>query len=145
MSIVTEAQVQQWLEATKLTIDDVDDELESTAKGIVLSSLSSQYDVTTWIDVSTTPKLVQQVISMFIAAWEYNRAYSEDATNSSSYSAWLEKKAYTLLAGINSGANDLPEVPGFSSTNAPSFYPGDYSLDANGCPEEAKFTMNARY
>ena len=145
MNIVSEAQVQQWLESTKLTINDVDDELESTATSIVFSSLSQSFDTTTWIDENTTPKLVQQVISMLVAAWIYNRAYSEDGTTVSSYSKWLEDKAMALLAAIGSGTVDLPEVPGFVTSSSPSFYPMDNSVDENGELEASKFRMKARF
>lgn len=153
--VVTLPEVQQWLESTKMTLATVDTELAESARLMAFSDISSAYDTSTWVDSLTTPKLVRAVISMLVAAWEYQRAYSEeDGTN---YGDKLEARAMLLMQGIAAGTTELEELPGVgSSSGSPVFYPDDstgYSeiYNANdvliGLPgsEDIKFTMAAKY
>lgn len=147
MSVVTEQQVQQWLGSYKITIDDVDDELENTAKTQVFSALSSRYSTSEWVSYATTPKLVQQVISMLIAAWLYARIYSEDDVSISSYATSLEARANALLQSIANGQMLLAEVEAVvKTTDGPSFYPMDNSVEDDGyTPVGPKFGMGSVY
>lgn len=126
MAHVTQPEVQSWLEATKLTISTVDAELEATAAVTVFGALTHDYDTTTWTDSTTTPAIVRKVIAMFVAAWTYNRQYSEDAPDGNAYANWLEAKANMLLQGLIAGTIDIIEVPGVPvSIGTPTFYPDD--------------------
>lgn len=153
--VVTLAEVQQWLESTKMTLTTVDTELAESARVLAFSDISSAYDVSTWISPTSTPKLVRAAISMLIAAWEYQRAYSEE--DGSNYGDKLEIRARLLIEGIAGGTTILEELPGEgTTTTSPEFYPDDstgYSdiYDANdnliglAGSEDIKFTMGARY
>ena len=126
MAHVSLAAVQGWLERTKLTIPQYDPQLESTAANIAIGTLADVYDVTLWIDEASTPALVRDVIAMLVAAWTYNRAYSEEDPDGSGYAMWLEAKAMALLAGIKDGTIDLAEIPGVAaSSGSISFLPND--------------------
>lgn len=123
--VVTQAKVQQWLEATKLTLSSIDPELAESAREVAFSTLVNSYDTTVWVDSDTTPKLVQSAISMLIAAWIYTRAYSEEG-GEATYGNDLEQKAYALLNGIASGEISLEEYPGVGATSETiSFLPDD--------------------
>lgn len=124
-TVVTLSKVQQWIEQTKLSLDSIDPELAESAREIAFSTLVNSYDTTIWVDVSTTPKLVQSAISMLIAAWEYNRAYSEEG-GLATYGNDLEDKALALLNGIADGQIALEEYPGVGAlAETISFYPDD--------------------
>lgn len=126
-AVVTVAEVQSWLEVTKLTIADFDAELESTAQATAFGVLGDVFDTSTWVSPATTPVLVRKAIAMLVAAWTYNRQYSEEDPDGSAYARWLEEKAYALLEGIKSGDIDLVEVPDNVAAIAGtiSFYPDD--------------------
>lgn len=140
MPVVTLDDVQQWLERTKLTLTAYDPKFEETARTTAFGRLSAAYDVTGWSDAASTPLLVRHVIAMYVAAWTYNRAYSE-VDGTSEYATWLESKADALLEGIVSGRIDLAEVAGLSaSAGGPSFYPND-TTEFDGTGNEIKFKM----
>lgn len=123
--VVTLSQVQQWLEQTKLTVTSIDVDLAESAREVAFSTLVNDYDTTQWVDSTTTPKLVQNAISMLIAAWIYNRAYSEEG-GAATYGDDLEAKAYTLLGGITDGTIALEEYPGVGAVaETVSFFPDD--------------------
>lgn len=125
-AVVTLGEVQGWLEVTKLTIAAFDAELENTAQVMAFGMLSDIYDTGAWTSPDNTPVLVSKAIAMLVAAWTYNRQYSEEDPSGNAYALWLEQKAYALLEGIKQGDIDLPEVPGIAaSAGTVSFYPDD--------------------
>lgn len=132
MAVISLAEAQQWLEATKLTIATLDSELELTAERQVFGQLATQYAVSGWVDNATTPALVREVVAMYYAAWYYRRQYSEDSETEAWYSNWLEGEADELLQSIASGTTILPEVPvPLNDASIPSFYPDDASTAIN--------------
>lgn len=153
MPHISTQDVQQWLESTKLSVSSVDVELEKTASSVVFSTLAETYDVTLWTDEAATPVLIQSIISMMVAAWVYNRQYSEDDPDGSGYAMWLLNYAKELLNGVKAGSLDLLEVPGVSaSSGEPAFMPTDSTgstqqYDARGAAiggaysEDIKFRM----
>jgi len=132
MALVTLAQVQQWLEQSKLQLSAIDAELADTARDVTFAALVNSYTTSTWVSTATTPRLVRSVISMLVAAWEYQRAYSEDAGDAL-YGIELERKAMALLAGISAGTTTLEEYPGVGA-NAETL--GFYPDDATGALED---------
>lgn len=140
--IVTEAAIQQWLESTKLTITSIDQELELSAQSTVFSQVSSRYDTSGWVDVSTTPPLIRSVVSMFIAGWIYNRAYSEATQDSNSWGNYLLSSAALIISGIVNGAVDIPDQdPDLSPLAQPIFFPDDASTQSDPDNFGIKFTM----
>lgn len=126
MPIVTEPELQAWLEETKLDVPSVDEQLDATARDEVFGALSNVYDVTGWVDTATTPSLVRRIMAMLIAAYLYRRQYSEDSDENPGYAVWLEGKAMALLAGVMDGSIDLTDVDVDPSTTAlPTFWPND--------------------
>lgn len=125
MAVVTLAQVQQWLESTKLTLSSYDTELELTAERRVFAEAAQSYDVSGWVGTSTTPVLIQEIIAMFTAAWTYQRQYSEDSETGSWYVTWLEGKAQSLLDSVSKGLIDLLDTTQIPSSDSPVFWPTD--------------------
>lgn len=143
--------VQPWLESTKLTLepDDILDE-EPIASELVRSKLSSRLDVSTWVDVSTTPTLVKQMIGMLVAAWRYNKHYSEsDEDAGNPYANKLERMVLGtppdfedgLIYDILNGTIDLLDVTeDLTETGTIAFYPDD-TVGVEYPEEAARFTM----
>lgn len=153
MAHVTLPEVQQWLEATKLTLSSLDPALEDSAFTVVSSMLDRRYDTTVWVDSTTTPSLIRKIISLLIASWTYERQYSEESTGSSSYSTALEDSAMSLIAGLTEGSIDIVGVvPTNETSQQPAFLPTDdtgltqrvdglgFYLGVPG-DEDIKFTM----
>jgi hypothetical protein len=128
MPNVSRDEVQAWLENTRAHLDDLEDELEVSIATQVLSRLAHSYDITVWTTPETTPQLVRTIIAMKYASWYYQRSYSEDSDTANDYALLLNANAETLIEGIISGANKLPEVEGVANPetlNQPTFYPND--------------------
>jgi hypothetical protein len=134
-TVVTQTEVQQWLDETKCKIESVDPALAETYTDIVFGSLALVYDISVWVDTDTTPQLVRKVISMLIAARTYKRQYSEEVFNTQgeSYGDNLESYANSIISGLVTKAI---EIPGTQATDTgeedPSFYPND-AAGKTGC------------
>lgn len=141
MAVITLPEVQAWLETTKMQLADFDDEFEETARAMVFGKLEATYDTVGWTDNTNTPALVRKAIAMYVAAWTYNRQYSEEDPDGSGYAKWLIGMADQLVEGISTGNVDLPEVPaGAEPVSAPSFYPDD-TVGLLEPEEKARFTI----
>lgn len=144
MAYLTVAEVQTWIEESKLTIEAVDSGLESVANSKVMTRLSAVYDTSSWLDEASTPLLVRQVMAMFVAAWYYRRQYSEDTDATPSYADWLEGLANSLLDDL---ANLVVTIPGVAVIagvdSGPDFYPRDTNYDEYGrVTDEPAFRMS---
>jgi hypothetical protein len=127
MAHISLEEAQAWLDNNKLTLDEVDSELEEAAVAVAFSALSTRFDTTVWTDDTDTPSLVRKVIAMLHTAWYYNRAYSEEADETPAYGRWLESLATSLLGGLAGGSIDVdPDSEDDRGSWAyPSFYPTD--------------------
>lgn len=128
---VSVAEVQQWLEPTKLNLGlgPVDAELDATAFQVVASALQGRYDTSTWVDANTTPDLVRKILSMLVAGYTYNRQYSENE-DVATYGNWLIRYATTVAQGIDSGQDVLIGQDSFRDPNSfPVFFPTDVATD----------------
>lgn len=124
---IAEVNVQAWLEESKLEVGSLNIELEAQITSEVLGRISrAGYDVLSWTDSTTTPKLVKKIISMLYAGWFYDRAYSETA-DTNQYAQRLKKAAETLILGIIGGTIDIEEVTGDELFGDPLFFPNDQS------------------
>jgi len=130
MTHVSQPEIQQWLERTKLTIESPSEytDLETTAVTAVFSALKDQYAVDTWVSEVTTPDLVRKILSMLVASWIYRRSYTDQArqVGIKAYDDWLESLAYDLLGGLVSGSNSLEEG---EELRLDSSYPGFWPTD----------------
>jgi hypothetical protein len=141
-------EAQAWSEQTKLNLgSSLDGELEASIATQVISRIAQVYDVSSWVDNTTTPKLVRSIIGMLYVAWVYSRQYSENVgPGVVTYGDLLRQNAENLVVGIVTGAIALADAVPPSDTGTPVFYPTDASTalaptadDPSLGPE--KFTM----
>lgn len=133
MAHIATTDVQAWFELTKMTVSSVDAAREDQISSQVLSQIGNLYpdQVLTWIDTTTTPKLVKSIISMMYAGWMYDTQYSENPDDNT-YADRLRAQAQNLIEGIMSGAIALLDVPTLPDETGALFFPNDVS-SAN-CP-----------
>lgn len=143
MSYITVESANAWLEKTKLSLTVLDSELEASISSQVLAEIAQIYDVSSWLNTSTTPSLVSKIIAMKYAAWYIQRTYSEDLP-SNDYAELLLAEADRLIQGITSEALILSDtnitiVPSAALVGeGPSFYPNDAAID-----DDPRFTMGS--
>lgn len=123
---VTLNEVQAWVEPTKIPITALDTELLAQLEEEVLVQLTSQYNVSSWIDPDTTPKIVKVIIAKMYASFHIDRAYSENQDGGNDYAARLMANATTLLTGLVDGSFELPGITPTNPSTA-SFFPTDLS------------------
>ncbi|MCA1807291.1 MAG: hypothetical protein LC687_05525 [Actinobacteria bacterium] len=99
-------------------------ELVVTARDIVVSKMSTRYNTSTWFD-SDTPSLMMNVAGMLVAGWVYNRQFSEEAVESSSYGNQLIEQAYRMLDSALGGTSVVEgaEFTTDSATQSATFEP----------------------
>jgi hypothetical protein len=128
---ITTSSVQAWFEPTKLTITSLDTVLEAQVASEVLARLTETYAqyVPLWVDSTTTPAIVQKIISMMYAGWVYDRSYSEVVSEEGvkSYGYTLRQWASALLTDVLTGAAAIAEIEPNQPATAPVFYPTDAS------------------
>lgn len=139
MARVQLSEVQAWLEAAKLTLVTLDEELLSQLEEEILVQLSPTYSVGSWISPVTTPKIVRVVIAKTYASFVIDRAYSENQDGGNDYAARLMANANMLMTGLMNGSIDIPDVPANNSQSSPSFFPTDVSSSQEPTSENPEF------
>jgi hypothetical protein len=144
---ITVQEARAWAEPTKLKIDTLDADLLAHMEEEVLGQLQTVFDTSTWLDQTSTPKLVRTIISKKYVCWFYRKAYSEDTDAKNPYAQTLDDNANMLVLGLVSGTIEIPGIPA-GDVSSPSFYPTDASslLDPLDFPDDpsvgpAKFSM----
>jgi hypothetical protein len=148
MTHISQREVQTWLEQTKLSLENVEDDLEAQIAVQALSRIAQAYDVSGWTTAANTPQIVRSVLAMLYAAAFYNRAYSEDQSDTNDYARMLASMANDIIDGIINGDVVIIEVPQPTTLGTPSFYPTDASSAAQPTLEDpslggAAFTMGS--
>lgn len=138
-SHITTDDLQAWLSEDRHRLNIIADPEEEVgiASG-VLSKLATRFDVSTWIDSSSTPLLVRTIISLLVASARLRKVYA-DQGDESNYADKLEEWANDYIMGLVEGtillldaAESLAEQ---SDLLGPSFLPDDSTLPV------ASFTM----
>jgi len=125
---ITVAEANAWLESTKLNLTNIDTAVEGHASENIISRLASVFDTSTWINETTTPKLVRTLISMYHVSYIYDRAYADDGENTSNYAFILRRQADLIIGGLLNGTIVLEEVPDvITDLMDPVFFPNDLS------------------
>lgn len=132
---VRTAEIQAWLERTKLTLDAPDLELLSHIEEEVLVRVSSKYDTSTWLTDTTTPNIIRTIISKIYASFHIDREYSENQDEGNDYAAKLMANAEMLILGIIEGTIEIPDESSSSAAGA-SFYPTDASSAQTATSED---------
>ena len=159
MSYLVTTDVQPWLNQTKFNVTSVDPTHEQTAVNTVFGKISQRYDTSTWIDSATTPTLILNLLSMWVASVYLRRAASEE-DGLTTYADWLEMRADAICDKIVEGAIDIPGVeedPLTSLGGSSVFFPTDaatqiwedsHEFDGSSFAEGAApraFTMDQRF
>ena len=90
-----------------------DDDLQLDAERTVKARLSGTFSPTvlaSWVDKTTTPEIIKEVIGKLIAAKVYARAFSSEVGGVPEYAQWLYDQAMEILDGIILGNISVPEV-----------------------------------
>lgn len=151
---ITVAEAQAWAEPTKMTIQEPfiaqNSALLLQIEEEVLARISNAYDISTWVDPVTTPRLVRVAIAKKFVAWAYRRQYSEDITEAdAAYATQLDANAEVIIQGIVDGSIEIPTLPP-STTSTPLFYPTDASSAQRPTRDDpslgpAKFSMGMTF
>lgn len=133
MAVIEVADIQQWLENTKLDVSSIDAALEITCQEEVYGRLATKYDVTSWVDVNTTPELVKIIVSMLYAGRLWNRTFQSSSSKAGGYGDKLIARADMLLQGVMEGLYDIVDTMGETasptSEEGPSFFPDDSATE----------------
>lgn len=153
MARITLLEAKAWAEATKFTIVDITSspnvDLLLEIEEEVIARVSSAYDTTTWVDATTTPKLVRVAIAKKFICWAYRRQYSESITgNDASYAALLDANAELIIQGIVDGSIEIPGITVI--VGLPAFYPTDVSSGQTPTTDDTslgpnKFSMGVTF
>jgi hypothetical protein len=126
-----------WAEPLRLPITVLDNDLEDSIATQVLAKLAVVIDVTSWLDLNSTPEIVRKIIAMQYVASYINRSQSseEDLNN---YALWLWANAETLIDGLIAGTLVLdPTVPpDGTDPSSPLYYPTDASSAQEPTPDD---------
>jgi hypothetical protein len=139
MTHVTSAEVNAYLEDTKLavaSISDVADLDDQVTRPIFARLERGGYSTASWINESSTPALVRTLIAMYIASRLYDRAYADDA-DGAPYARRLMLFADQTLDSIISGDMEIIEFPTTTGDLLiPEFFPND---DSSATPASIEF------
>lgn len=148
MARVAVSDLQAWLEPTKLTLPAILspsdaahlDQIETE----VLGQVASSYDVGTWADAASTPKMIKVIIAKMFVAWYYSKVYSEDIGGyENTYAVRVLANANNLMAGVIDGTIQLLDSPQSVTSGQPSFYPNDASSAM--CPTDDDPSLGGPY
>jgi len=124
---ITLADVQAWLEPTKLTLPTIDPALDLQVETQLLAQLEAGFDVTAWTNSTTTPEIIRTIMAMEYASLVYDKQYSEDSDQTNPYAARLDMMANDLLQGTLTGSVTVDGYIAASDHSGPDFYPTDTS------------------
>jgi hypothetical protein len=136
---IESADVQAWCEPTKLTVGVLDDAFDAQIESQIISTLEAGFDVTSWVDPTTTPEIVKSVIAMRYASLLYDRQYSEDSEESNAWAARLDMMASDLIDGMLSGS---VTIDGYLTAQDHSD-PVGFPTDASSIPQRSQ--LNAQW
>lgn len=129
MAFIGASDVNAWLEQTKLAVTaPLETPLETLIAQTILGQLSRRFVVSGWLDGTTTPAVVVQLIAMRYAAATYRKQYSEDLGTDPAWPVWLEQTAAGTLEMLVAGTLDIVDavvVEVSSGQQSPAFYPND--------------------
>jgi hypothetical protein len=120
MTLALYSDANSWLDGTKIRFENEDDaEPErSEAETITTAALIDLYPdhALLWTTDSplvppqeTVPDLVRTIVSLLMAAYRYQRRYSEEVMTPSTFAQGLEDRAMRLLDALRSGNASLTD------------------------------------
>lgn len=125
MARILATDAQAWAEPAKLTIAPLDTELLSQVEEEIITKIAVVVDTSTWTNDTNTPKIVKTAIAKLYVSLIYDRQYSEDIADGSSWAIRLAANADSIVSGIVDGTIVIPGVA--NDAGEPGFYPTDIS------------------
>jgi hypothetical protein len=140
VSVVSLAQVQSWLEPTKLTLTALPVDLTANARNLVFTSLQGVYVTTDWD--TDCPETIQTIISMYVAGWTYLSAYSQETLTTNPWGDRLLSMAGAFLQSLVDGTVTLSDgvLITLQIQSGPEYYPTDNTA-VTDTGQAVKFTM----
>ena len=134
--IIPIAKINQFLPLDKLELHDPAhgnstdhsriQDLEESARDIVIAKLSYHLNTSNWFDPVDPPDLIINIMGMLVAGWVYDRQFAEESTEGATYGKHKEAEAYRLLEGILEGKYKLHGALYLDDeTRVPSTYESD--------------------
>ena len=109
-----------WLDGTKIRFENEDDaepersEAETITRGALVDLYPDHIDLWTTNDPLTPPEekvpdLVRTIVSLLMAAYRYQRRYSEETMTPSTFAQGLEDRAMNLIRALRTGNASLTD------------------------------------
>lgn len=97
--------------ATDLPVDHGKiNDLEETARDNVFAKLAVVFDTSTWMEPSQRPSLINNILGLMVAGWVYDRQFSEESTEGSSYGHRRVQEAWDLIDALIEGTLVIDDV-----------------------------------
>jgi hypothetical protein len=154
--------MQAWAEDSKLAnvtgYNTIDSDLEQIVTIEVFAQIQTMFDTSTWLDETTTPALVQTILSMMYVSTLLQRVYVTDeevVSYATRLNKWATNTITSLLQGdtllVDQGTtgqtiSDTQSAPVFFPTDLSSSTPTDNCNDLDVTAEsdgDVAFTMGA--
>lgn len=130
MALITLTDAKAWTESTKVgdEFNSLDADLERQVRALVLARLAARFDITAWVDSTSTPRLVRTIVAMYYVSFLYDRVYSTD-DELNAYAELLRRLADQNIDALVAGLIDLDDDPNNDDVTFgnPAFYPNDAS------------------
>lgn len=120
MTLALYSDANSWLDGTKIRFENEDDaepersEAETIVKAVLIDLYPTH--VNHWTTDSpldpgeeTVPDLVRTIVSLLMAAYRYQRRYSEETMTPSTFAQGLEARAMGLLSDLRTGNASLTD------------------------------------
>ncbi len=107
LSLITLADIQQWLNGDQYENLTLDEQLVQSAKTRLFGKLRTRFHTERWTTYASTPEAVRVAISMLVASIIYRRDYSETNPSENNYATWLEMEAHRTVDELIDGVTVL--------------------------------------
>jgi hypothetical protein len=145
MTLALYSDANSWLDGTKIRFENEDDaepersEAETIAKGALVDLYEDHINLwTTDIPLvppqETVPDLIRTIVSLLMAAYRYQRRYSEETMSPSTFAQGLEERAMDLIRALRTNNASLTDpdtgddiVSGIA-IDSDNFWPNDKTV-----------------
>lgn len=134
-----------WLDGTKIRFENEDDaepersEAETITKGALVDLYPDHIDLWTLDDplvppAERVPDLITTIVSLLMAAYRYQRRYSEETMSPSTFAQGLEERAWELIRALRTGNASLTDpdtgddIISATAIDSGNFWPNDSTV-----------------
>jgi hypothetical protein len=149
MTLALYSDANSWLDGTKIRFENEDDaepersEAETITKGALVDLYEDHINLWTTTTplvppAETVPDLVRTIVSLLMAAYRYQRRYSEETMSPSTFAQGLEERAMDLIRALRTNNASLTDpdtgddiVSGIAIDSG-NFWPNDKTVVETG-------------